>query len=319
MMIDNKTVEQARNADVIAFFEGRYGFTFAHRGGAFRCHQYPSLAVKDDRLSWYWHSQGIGGCGAIDYLTKAENMPFRQAVEVVTGIAPITVLSPCLEKPNMVELKTLMLPERAGTALRVYDYLCNKRGIDNEIVHSLIQKEMLYGDKRGNIVFVGYDGQGKARFASLRGTYGDCSFRGDCAGSDKRYGFSMVSPSSDQLYIFESPIDAMSHGSIDNAFRGNTDAWKRINRLSLAGTSDAAMPFFLNQHPTVKELVFCLDNDPAGCEASRHLASKYAEKGYYVRVEPPYGKDFNEDLQASRAAQIRAETRTKPLRSDVEK
>ncbi|HFU4477505.1 TPA: topoisomerase, partial [Streptococcus suis] len=82
-MMDTKTVEQARNTDMIAFFERRCGFTFAHRGGVYRCEQHQSLAVKNDRLSWYWHSKGIGGHGALDYLMKVEHMPFRQAVEAI--------------------------------------------------------------------------------------------------------------------------------------------------------------------------------------------------------------------------------------------
>ena len=53
MGIDERIIEQARNADMIAFLEKRHGFTFAHRGGAFRCEQHKSLAVKNDRLSWY--------------------------------------------------------------------------------------------------------------------------------------------------------------------------------------------------------------------------------------------------------------------------
>ena len=154
----------------------------------------------------------------------------------------------------------------------------------------LIQKEMLYEDRRGNVVFVGYDEHHKPRFASLRGTYGDCGFRMDCAGSDKRYGFNMAFSQSERLYIFESAIDAMSHASLDKT------AWKQHNRLSLAGTSDTAIPFFLNQHKTVKELVFGLDNDNAGREAAVNLARKYAAKGYYTRLELPPKKDFNEDL-----------------------
>ena len=85
-MIDNNIVEQARNADIIAFLEKYRGFTFAQQGGAFRCEQHKSLAVKADRLSWYWHSKELGGYGVLDYLVKAENMAFREAVEVVTGI-----------------------------------------------------------------------------------------------------------------------------------------------------------------------------------------------------------------------------------------
>jgi hypothetical protein len=81
MRIDENTLAQARAADMVAFLEKYHGFTFAHRGGEYRCNQHKSLAVKSDRLSWFWHSKSIGGYGALDYLTKVENMPFREAEE----------------------------------------------------------------------------------------------------------------------------------------------------------------------------------------------------------------------------------------------
>ena len=295
-MIDNNIVEQARNADMITFLERRYGYTFAHRGGAYRCRQHPSLAIKNDRSSFYWHSKGIGGFGALDYLMKVENMPFKKAVEACTNTAAASVLIQYGIAQSPEQQKTLVLPEKSGFSLRLYDYLCCKRGIDGEIIHSLVQKGMIFDDKRGNVVFVGFDEHGTARFASLRGMYSD--FRGDCAGSDKRYGFSMDSPHSDQLYIYESAIDAMSHGSMDNAFRGSKNAWKRVNRLSLAGTCDTALTFFLNQHKSINELVFCLDNDPAGREAAAVMSHKYSINGYRARIELPAGKDYNVDLQS---------------------
>ena len=311
-MIDNSIVEQARNADIIAFLEKYHGFTFKPMGGAYRCRQHQSLAVKADRLSWYWHSRSVGGFGALDYLVKVENMAFREAVEVITGATPPTA-PPRHETPPP---KVLVLPEAAGISLRLYDYLCVKRGIDGEVVNSLIQREMLYEDRRGNVVFVGYDEQGAARFASLRGTHGD--FRGDCSGSDKRYGFGVAACTpSDRLYLVESAVDLMSHASLVNADTGDTGAWKRHSRLSLAGTSDTAIPFFLNQHKAVKVLVFCLDNDTAGREAAVMMARKYAAKGYTVLNEPPRGKDFNEDLQALKT-QERAEKRTKTRHCHVD-
>ena len=264
--------------------------------------------MKDDRLSWYWHSRSVGGHGALDYLVKAENMGFREAVSVISGATPPTV-PPRSDIP--ITAKTLVLPERTGIPLKLYDYLCNKRGIDSDIVQTLILKGQLYEDKRGNVVFVGHDEQGKARFTSLRGTYGD--YRGDCAGSDKRYSFNMpASPPSERLYVFESAIDSMSHGSLENAATGDRDAWKRDNRLSLAGTSDAALPFFLNRHTAVRELVFCLDNDQPGRDAAVAMARKYADKGYTTRLELPRDKDFNLDLQALRA-QISAEKHTQTI------
>jgi len=292
-MIDEKTIEKARRSDMVAFLERRNGFAFDRLGGAYRCRQHPSLAIKGDRLSWYWHSKRVGGFNAIDYLMKIERMPFREAVGATAGIAPAPS-KPC---PAENRPKTLILPEKASNPRRMYDYLCVKRGIDGCIIHALVQKEKIYEDYRGNCVFVGHDENGRPRFASLRGTYGDCSFRMDCFGSDKRYAFRMESDYSNILYVFESPIDAMSRASLENIFRKSSDAWRLQSYLSLAGISDVALPVFLDRHPTIQELVFCLDNDDAGKEAAAAMANKYARKGFYTRVELPFGKDYNVDLQ----------------------
>ena len=147
------------------------------------------------------------------------------------------------------------------------------------------------------MVFVGFDEQNQLRFACIRGTYGD--YRGDCAGSDKLYSFNTVAcMPSERLYVYESAIDLMSHASIEIAKTGDSEAWKQHSRLSMAGTSDKALPFFLNQHKAVKELRFCLDNDQAGRKAAVHLSSEYADKGYFTRIDSPVNKDFNEDLLA---------------------
>ena len=282
--IDANIVEQARQTDMLDFLEKRHGFTFTHRGGVYRCRQHPSLAVKDDRLSWYWHSKGMGGHGALDYLIKAEGLPFRQAVEAVANIPAAVPIS--AERPID---KQLILPEKGGMLqARLIDYLCNRRGIGSGIVTALLGEGRIYEDRRGNVVFVGFDEQNRPRFASLRGT-GSQPFRMDCAGSDKRYGFCMSNAPSEQLYIFESPIDAMSHAT----FAGE---WQQGNRLSLAGTSDTALPQYLEAHPGAKELVLCLDNDPPGREASVAIARKYAALGYRTRIELPLGKDYNADL-----------------------
>jgi hypothetical protein len=301
-MIDNKIVEQARNADIIAFLEKYNGFTFAHKGGAYRCNEHPSLAVKNDRRSWYWHSRDLGGFGAVDYLMKAEGMTFRDAVTVITGATPPAAATQPQPEQSPEQPKSLVLPEKTGIPLRLLNYLCNERGIDSDIVNWLLQKEMLYEDRLSNIVFVGFDKQGKARFASLRGTHGDARFRSDCAGSDKRYGFTMAANTPcNHLFIFESPIDAMSHASLAKAATGGSEVWKMEPRLSLGGTSDAALDFFLNQHKEIKSLVFCLDNDEPGRRAAVKIAREYALRGYMAFNEPPCGKDYNEDLKALRA------------------
>jgi len=315
MKIDNNTVEQARNTDIIDFLKKYEGLDFTHQSGAYRCKQHPSLAVKNDRLSWYWHSQGVGGFGPLDYLVKVEKHSFRDAVGIVVPLGFDTARDNPPPKPKTVTPpqppKILILPEKKNLPLRLYDYLCVKRGIDTDIVNMLMQKGMLYEDNRKNVVFVGYDEHSKPRFASVRGTVGDCSFRGDCAGSDKQYGFNMTFPQTERLYIFESAIDAMSHASLINKETDNKAAWEQHSRLSLAGTADTALLKYLDMYPKTKELVFCLDNDTVGRDAAINLMRKYAEKGYFARVEPPEGKDFNVDLldYAKRATPQKASKR----------
>jgi len=250
---------------------------------------FQNLSFLSDK---FWHSKGIGGFGALDYLINAEKIPFHEAVEAVIGAAPPTAA----RLWQAEQTKMFMLPEKAGTQLRIYDYLCKKRGINHDIVHRLIQEKKLYEDRRGNVVFVGYDEHNKPRFASVRGTYKQV-YRMDCAGSDKRYGFNMAANApSVRLYVFESPIDAMSHASLAIAEMGDKTAWEYDRRLSLGGLSDTALFFFLHQHKSVKELVFCLDNDMAGLEATAVMAKKYADIGFNTWTEPPYNKDYNLDL-----------------------
>jgi len=292
MLIEMETILQARSADLIDFLQKRCGYTFTAKGGAYRCKQHPSLAVKGDRLSWFWHSKGVGGRGVLDYLTKIENMTFREAVETVTGVAPVT--APLYqEEPQQ---QTLILPEKAGIPLRLYGYLCVKRGIYRGIVDTLLHEGKIYEDRRGNVVFVAHDEQGAPRFASVRGT-NDYVYRVDCNGSDKRYGFNMTYSQSPRLYLYESPIDAMSAATLHCISLGDMDAWRQRNRISLAGTSDTALPKYLETHPHVKDLIFSLDNDDPGREASESLMMKYSKEGYNSCISQPINKDYSEDLQ----------------------
>ena len=293
MMIDMNIVQQARNADLIDFLQKHCGYTFTKQRGSYRCKQHPSLAVKNDRLSFYWHSKAIGGYGPLDFLIKVEQASFRQAVETVTGINPVT-LQPRQETEAPI---TLFLPEKAGIPIRLYDYLCVRRGISRNIVDALIREGKLYEDKRGNVIFVAYDEHNKPRFASVRGTY-DRVYRMDCVGSDKRYGFNMTYSQSKRLYLYESAIDAMSAATLLCIDKCDMGAWKHDNRLSLAGTSDTALPKYLELHPFVEELSFNLDNDAPGREATVTLMEKYTEQGYITRMGQPLRKDYSDDLQA---------------------
>lgn len=101
-----------------------------------------------------------------------------------------------------------------------------------------------------------------------------------------------------KLFVFESPIDCMSHGSLKNLREQNPYAYLDDGRLSLGGVSGRALECYLKRFTSIKEIVFCLDNDEAGRSGAEKLADKYGGKGYDVRIELPSHKDYNEMLAA---------------------
>ena len=144
--------------------------------------------------------------------------------------------------------------------------------------------------------------EGKARFACLRGTFGD--FKMDVPGSDKRFNFCLASPSPDcqKVAVFESAIDALS-GATLTKLAGK--AWEDAYYLSLGGTSPLALVQFLKDRPGIRHVALCLDNDGAGKSGTETLMETLrSDRELSGRIEtirkaaPPerYGKDYNQHL-----------------------
>jgi hypothetical protein len=121
----------------------------------------------------------------------------------------------------------------------------------------------------------------------------------DVLGSDKRYSFNLPAknPESKLLTVFEAPIDALSHASLQQR---NGREWDGF-RLSLGGTSAVALLAFLERSPQISRVVLHLDNDSAGLAAAANIkAMLETDKRFShisASIEPPrIGKDYNEAL-----------------------
>jgi DNA primase len=93
--------------------------------------------------------------------------------------------------------------------------------------------------------------------------------------------------------------------TLDGIF--NPNSAKENTLISLGGVFDNALEKYLETNSEVKEIIFCLDNDVAGREATQKLSQKYAEKGFDVKCIFPRLKDFNEDLKFYRQQSANAE------------
>ena len=252
-----------------------------------------SLRIKD-RRKWFRYSQNTGG-DAITFLQQFCGKSFSEAVEYLLAFHGTARDSPIKAAPFVKRdeaQKPLTLPPRNTDDRRVFAYL-RKRGIAPQVIWQFLNAGLLYEDAvHHNCVFVGRNESGQAKYAGLRGTYDrdGKGFRGDVTGSDKRVGFALpYDRSSDQVLVFEAPIDLMSYLTLHR----NTP-----NALALCGLYDGALQAYLTDHPQIKRIELCLDADEPGQKAAQQLQEKYQLQGYAVTVEKPRcGKDWNEYLQ----------------------
>ncbi|MEM1724169.1 MAG: DUF3991 domain-containing protein [Thermoplasmata archaeon] len=294
-MLDANLIIKARDVDLLTYLRSN-GYNLKKSGrNEYRLVEHDSLVISNNK--WFWFSKNIGG-NTLDFLIKYEGKKLTEAVKILLGEYEVSSQQKrCIEqKPKQdndnITDKELKLPEKNTNYRRLFAYLNKTRLIDRDIITDMIKNKKIYESDQHNCVFLGTDKDGVVRFASERGTLSEVSYKKDCPGSDKRYGF-LMEGKSDTVYVFESAIDALSHASLIKLQKLD---YKKDWRLSLGGVSDIALETFLTERQGIKNIVLCLDNDTAGKDAAERIYKKYNEKGYKVEFSFPKNKDFNEDL-----------------------
>lgn len=302
-------VDQVRQIDLLTYLQTYEPQELVHFSGSTYCTKtHDSLKISNGK--WCWWSRGIGGTSALDYLIKVRGLSFTDAMQTLVGQAsalPIRSYS----APEPAAPKQLVLPKPNRYADYAVRYL-EGRGIDDDLISFCIQTGRLYEadifvEKLQrtftNVVFIGHDKSGKARYVGLRGIGTD--FKGDGTGSDKHYSFNIPSEKPNTtLHLFESAIDLLSYATMEKMADRN---WNAENLLSLAGIYQpkknieesaipAALKRYLEEYPHIEKIVLRLDNDPPGRLAARTLET-ILPKRYAVETRlPPQGKDYNDSL-----------------------
>lgn len=292
-------IRQAKEMDLLTYLQNYEPHELVRVAPNTYCtREHDSLKISNGK--WCWFSRGIGGKTALDYLIKVQDYPFTQAVETILGrtAARPPVISYRQQIPEPP--RDLMMPELNSNTKAVVKYLMG-RGIHPEVIDYCLTHRLLFESRQyHNAVFVGYDKDGKARYAALRGTMG--SYKGEVTGSDKRYSFSIVeNRSAGTVHLFESAIDLMSYATL---LRMTGRDWKQDALLSLAGVYKTkrenvvpvSLSRFLTDYPAIKTLRLHLDNDEIGRGAAKGIMDGLKDK-YEILDEPPrYGKDVNDAL-----------------------
>ena len=272
-------------------------------GNNYCTREHDSLKISNGK--WYWFSRGIGGVSALDYLMKVKEYPLPEAVELIVGGDAIVELPIKDYEFKTKPVKKLLMPELTDKPYRAKQYL-SERGIHPEIIQYCIDNSLLFETaKYHNVVFVGYDMQGIAKYAAMRGT--KSSYKGEVTGSDKHFSFAISeTTNAEHVHLFESAIDLLSFATLELQEGRN---WKQDALLSLAGVFQikrkdvvpVALSQYLSDHPHVSVLHLHLDNDEVGRGVMEGIIGGLSDK-YEIYDEPPEEgfKDLNDQLKAKK-------------------
>lgn len=304
--VTKEQIQEAREADLFAYLQFHEPGVLKRDGPNYRHKEHDSLVYVTGKRYWYWNSRGRS-INALDYLIQIRGYGLVDAVHMLVGgeiRQPPTYRSTAEKQVKKEpEKKTFSLPWAKRCATSAVSYL-QRRGISSEVISRCFGAGLLYEARYHGepvCVFVGKDDTGKAKFAAMRSITG--SLRKDVYGSNKEYSFCLPpkNPGSRQVAVFEAPIDALSHATLQEL-----EGWKWDGyRLSLGGTSHVALTAFLKRHPEIRRVTLYMDNDLGGLVNARRIKSMLHEDQHfkYIRVginPPRTGKDYNEKLQRTR-------------------
>ena len=288
---------RASEVDLELFLRSQ-GEKLIRSGPEYRLASDHSITVRGNE--WYDHAAERGG-GPVSFVQNFYNLSYPEAVTLLLG-GEQGVVHAAAPKQDERPKKEFALPPANRDMRRVYAYLMKRRFLDREVINTFAKAGMLYEScekfrdrEYHNAVFVGKDENGVARHAHKRSLNSEGkTFRINVEGCDPRFSFHHTG-TSDQLYVFEAPIDLMSFLSL------YPKDWEQHNYVALCGTSSHAMLWMLEQNPNLQSIALCLDHDAAGMEASGRLFDTLREHGYdQVGIIQPEYKDWNEDLKARR-------------------
>jgi hypothetical protein len=296
-----EVVQEAKKIDLLTYLQNYEPGELVRLSSNVYCTRtHDSLKISNGK--WAWHSRGIGGRSALDYLIKVRDMGFLDAVAQIMGqaaVQPPVFIPAEKEKPKA----PFVLPKPDTGTAEVERYLTG-RGISRDLIAYCLGLHTLYQTRNkgyANAVFVGRDADSIARYATIRGLRGN--FKGDVSGSDKRYSFALTS-GSENLHLFESAVDLLSFATLEDiqqpeSFDGDllslSGVYKPRKDIS-ESTMPPALAQYLKDHPGIRRVHMHLDNDLAGRRATEAIMAVLPKSYEATDEPPPSGKDYNDCL-----------------------
>lgn len=265
--MSDEVIREAMNTDIVDFCKAN-GYDLVKKSKRYYFGvEHDSLVIDRKNNTYQWYSRGEYG-NAIHFVQTFFDVGFPQAVGMLTNKN--------YEKANVVQ-KKLDTEEKefvydirhAEKSDRAENYLILERGIDLQIVNTLVSKGLIRQDERNNVVFV-WGKTGRRVGADLQGTraYKNIvtgrwkTFKQIRPNSEKHYGFNLSLGVPKTLYFFEAPIDLLSYWSLN---KGLTDCrLVSMNGLKPQTITNMIDHTFKSRGGSPTEIYLGVDNDAAG-------------------------------------------------------
>jgi len=278
------------------------------------------ISINGERF--YNHDRQQGGGGAIDLVMHATRYSYPEAVAYLRDThgtdAAITAATwraarqahddtrHIVEHAERPPFRAPIQDEERWPQVRAY--LVEERQLPATLVDDLHTRGMIYADHRANAVFIRQDADGTAVGASLRGTAPGSDFKGLAAGTRRDEGhfaftIGQLAPyMAPQIYLTESPIDAMSRAAL--LLRAGTQG----ERIFISTDGHGEIPRRqIDEGLERRAVVHCaFDCDRGGDTLWERVKERYGTQAHETygpidRDQPPAGvKDWNQALQQER-------------------
>jgi len=278
------------------------------------------ISINGERF--YNHDRQQGGGGAIDLVMHAAGYDYREAVAYLrdTHGADVAISAAGWHSAREGQQQAQEIVEHAerpvfraptpdvGRWSQVRDYLTGQRQLPAALVDDLHARGTVYADSRSNAVFLRTNEDGQATGASLRGTAPGSEFKGLALGSRRdegHFSFRIGQPApymAPQIYLTESPIDAMSRAAL--LLRAGTQG----ERIFISTDGHGEIPRRqIDEGLERRAVVHCaFDRDRGGDTLWERVKEQYGARAHETygpidRDQPPAGvKDWNQALQQER-------------------
>ncbi|HCX3587425.1 TPA: toprim domain-containing protein [Staphylococcus aureus] len=317
--------EQLKNAENKSILDvaSEFGYTFRKSGNYYIGIEHDSLVLNASKNTYNWYSKQEYG-NPINFVQNEKSLDFVDAVNYLNNKDFVETEV----KEEKIEYDKSKFNYREKEEMNVTrDYLINKRMINEELVNQLIEHDYIKEDKMKNVCFQWKNQEGDIVGSDKCGT-GKTKFKGIDKGSDFKNAFNFsTTDMPEDIYVFESPIDAMSYKSLNKEKDG---IFVSMNGLKQEAVK-YQIAYYINRYDkNPKTIHLCVDNDTAGNEfinklQNQHLISNKTGEELIFRAEQPKiedGKDWNEVLvkhKLNNLDNINSKDKHKTIKKEVNK